>query len=60
MEKESTPMQRMIEWIESGCSTSGENWERFKETMLKSEELYTLCESEKATINYLQSISYDN
>lgn len=60
MEQESTPMQRMIEWIESGCSTSGDNWEKFKMTMLRSEEFNLLLEREKAILNYLQSISNDN
>ena len=60
MAQESTPMQRMIEWIELGCSTSGENWEMFKLSMLRSEEFNLLLEREKAILNYLQSVSNDN
>lgn len=50
--QQKTPVEKMIEWIETGCSTSGENWESFKNMVLSYERI-TLLEAKAEEIEYL-------
>jgi len=53
--EETTPMERMILWIESGCATQGERWEEYKALMLKSEQMFAKYAANQEIINYLNS-----
>jgi hypothetical protein len=58
--EELTPMQRMIEWIESGCSTSGKSWETFKELMLQSEQFSIIKAKTDEFIDSVKHLTNDN
>lgn len=58
--QEYTPMQRMIDWIEAGCSTSGENWEKWKRVMLTSEKISLLDAKSEQLIKTSKMFTNDN
>jgi hypothetical protein len=50
----------MIEWIESGCSTSGISWETFKELMLQSEQFSIIKAKTDEFIDSVKHLTNDN
>jgi len=55
-----TPMAKMINWIESGCSTSGEKWEDWKQVMLQSERISIIEAKTEQLIKNVNRFINDN
>lgn len=55
-----TPMGKMITWIESGCSTSGQSWQEFKKLMLESERFNILAAKTDVLLEQSEKFLNDN
>jgi hypothetical protein len=58
--QEKTPMQSMINWVENGCSLSGDIWDDWKEIMLNSERMAIIEAKTETLINQSKKFLNDN